>query len=43
MWNGAARCSPLLPSKEGATFETYEQAYADDPKELESVRKALGQ
>jgi hypothetical protein len=39
----AARCVPLLPNRHtGELFETYEEAYANAPDELEAVKVALG-
>jgi hypothetical protein len=38
-----ARCAPLAPNKtSGKQFETYEEAYRDDPEMLARVRLALG-
>jgi hypothetical protein len=40
---GAVRCVPLLPDRDtGEHFETYEEAYANDPEKLEAVKAALG-
>ena len=38
-----SRCSPLKPGKGGERFETYEEAYKDDPSTLEVVQRALRQ
>jgi hypothetical protein len=39
---GKTRCKPLLPDSEtGAEFETYEEAYEDDPVMLAAVNEQL--
>lgn len=40
---GGARCAPLSPDEHtGRTFETFEEAYADDPRMLAQIRAQLG-
>lgn len=39
---GERRCTPLAPDRDtGEKFETYEEAYADDPGTLASIKLAL--
>jgi hypothetical protein len=39
---GKQRCEPLKPDKRtGEKFETYEEAYKDDPKRLEAINEQL--